>query len=154
MRAVMIPLVDMHVHLLGGLDDGPRTRDDAVQMCRAAYDEGVRMVAATAHQNETYPDVSPERLRAATQQLVQDLHEHAVQLTAFPNAEVMAHPDMVESWKAGKLLSVADRGQYLLVEMPHGLFVDLRAIVSQLRELGVRPLLAHPERQPELLHAA
>lgn len=148
----MIPLVDMHVHLLAGLDDGPRTREDAVQMCRAAFAEGVRMVAAGAHQNEEYPDVSPEVLRSATQQLVQDLQRHGVDVTAFPNAEVMAHPEMVGSWKAGKLLSVADRRQYMLVEMPHGLFVDLRAIVVQLREQGIRPILAHPERQPELLH--
>jgi protein-tyrosine phosphatase len=148
----MIPLADMHVHLLAGLDDGPRTREDAVQMCRAAFEEGVRMVAATAHQNEEYPDVSPDRLRAATQLLMQDLQQKGIDLTVFPNAEVMAHPDMVSSWKAGKLLSVADRQQYMLVEMPHGLYVDLRAIVVQLRELGIRPILAHPERQPELLH--
>lgn len=148
----MIPLVDMHVHLLAGLDDGPRTREDAIRMCREAYEEGVRMVAAGAHQNETYPDVTPERLREATKQLAQDLREHGIQLTVFPNAEVMAHPEMVESWKAGKLLSVADRGHYMLIEMPHGLFVDLRSIVAQLRELGIRPILAHPERQGELLH--
>src|SRR5262249_57888007 len=40
----------------------------------------------------------------------------------------------------------------LLLEMPHGLFVDLRHLTSQLRQAGVRPILAHPERQPELLH--
>lgn len=148
----MMPLVDMHVHLLAGLDDGPRTPEDALEMCRIAFEEGVRMVAATAHQNDHYPAVSPDRLRAATGQLVQDLQKHHIKITACPNAEVMAHPEMVQSWRSEKLLSVADRRQYMLVEMPHGMFVDLRAIVVQLRELGIRPILAHPERQPELLH--
>ncbi len=150
----MMPLVDMHVHLLAGLDDGPRTPDDALEMCRIAFREGVRMVAATAHQNDHYPEVSPERLREATVQLVQALQKNNIKITASPNAEVMAHPDMVNSWRTDKLLSVADRRQYMLVEMPHGLFIDLRAIVLKLRELGVRPILAHPERQPELLHDA
>ena len=45
----MIPLVDMHCHLLAGLDDGPRSQEEAVAMCRMAYEEGIRMVAATAH---------------------------------------------------------------------------------------------------------
>lgn len=148
----MIPLVDMHVHLLAGLDDGPRTADAALEMCRIAFDQGVRMVAATAHQNETYPDVTPDIVRAATTKLVQGLQKSGIKITACPNAEVMAHPHMVTSWRTGKLLSVADRKQYMLVEMPHGLYVDLRAIVLQLRDLGIRPILAHPERQPELLH--
>jgi protein-tyrosine phosphatase len=47
---------------------------------------------------------------------------------------------------------VADRQQYLLMEMPQNLFVDLRAIIERLRQAGIRPILAHPERCPELLH--
>ena len=64
----------------------------------------------------------------------------------------MVHPEVEFSWQKGELLSVADRGHYLLLEMPHGLFVDLRDIVRNLRRSGVRSILAHPERHPELLH--
>jgi protein-tyrosine phosphatase len=66
----------------------------------------------------------------------------------------MVHPEIVSSWQKGELLSVADRGQYLLVEMPHNLFVDLGYVVAELREAGIRPILAHAERQRELLHEA
>ena len=59
---------------------------------------------------------------------------------------------MEESWRQGKLLSMADRGRYLLVEMPHGLFIDLRPFIHALRGVGVTIILAHAERQPELLH--
>src|SRR5207244_4997577 len=73
-RAIMTPpLVDTHCHLLAGLDDGPRTPEDAVAMCRRAYDQGVRHSVALAHQNEDYPDNTPQRLRAAFAQLVADL---------------------------------------------------------------------------------
>jgi protein-tyrosine phosphatase len=66
----------------------------------------------------------------------------------------MAHPDMEASWAGGRLLGVAGRRQYLLVEMPHGLFVDLAETVRSLAAGGVRVILAHPERHKELLHEA
>src|SRR5262249_19204867 len=74
-----------------------------------------------------------------------------VPLTVFPCAEVMAHPDITASWSAGHLLSVADAGRYLMLEMPRDHFVDLLPILVRLGRLGVRPILAHPERHPELL---
>jgi protein-tyrosine phosphatase len=150
----MMSLVDMHVHLLAGLDDGPRTREDALAMCRLAYAEGTRLAAATAHQNEHWGLVTPSRIREATQQLNSLLEQAGVDLTVFPSAEVMAHPDLDASWAEGGLLSVGDRAQYLLVEMPHGLFVDIRPLVRRLRSLGLRMILAHPERHAELLHEA
>jgi protein-tyrosine phosphatase len=148
----MIPLVDMHCHLLAGLDDGPRTDEDALAMCRIAYEEGVRIAAATAHQNEKWPDVTPDRIRQATQNLARRLREANLPLTVFPCAEVMARPNLEIAWNKGELLSVADRRQYVLLEMPHQLFVDLRSTVAELRQDGIRPLLAHPERHPEFLH--
>jgi protein-tyrosine phosphatase len=150
----MIPLVDLHCHLLAGLDDGPPTEADALAMCRLAYAEGTRLAAATAHQNPHYSAVTPDRIRQAAARLAGALRDAGVPLTVFPCAEVMAHPTMEASWRRGEILSVADQARYLLVEMPDGVFVDLRGIVRRLRQAGVRPILAHPERQPELLHEA
>ena len=61
----MVPLVDMHCHLLAGLDDGPRTWDDALGMCRIAHEEGTQMAAALAHQNERWKSVTPGLIREA-----------------------------------------------------------------------------------------
>jgi protein-tyrosine phosphatase len=148
----MIPLVDIHCHLLAGLDDGPRTEDEAISMCRLAYAEGVRMVAATAHQNEDWPSVTPDRIRKAAHGLCNKLRELGLALTVFPSAEVMAHPAIESSWRKGELLGLAGRSEYLLLEMPHELFVDLGETVKNFRQAGVRPILAHPERHEELLH--
>jgi protein-tyrosine phosphatase len=147
----MIPLVDLHCHLLAGLDDGPRSQDEAVAMCRDACAEGVRWMAATAHQNDRWQAVTPARIRKATQVLGQTLRQLRVGITVFACAEVMADPETGNAWRAGQLLSIADQGRYLLLEMPRGLFVDLRPIAQDLRRAGVRPILAHPERHPELL---
>lgn len=148
----MIPLGDVHCHLLAGMDDGPRTEADALAMCRMAYADGTRLSAATAHQNEDYAEVTPDGIRAATRRLADRLRAEGVPLRVFPVAEVMARPELETLWHDGEILSVADRGQYLLVEMPRGLFVDLRQIARRLRTAGVRMILAHPEATPELLH--
>ncbi len=148
----MTPLVDVHCHLLAGLDDGPRTDEDALEMCRLAHAAGTRIIAAGAHQNPEYPDNHADRLRAAAAALAQRLKQEKIALTIFPCAEVMVSPDMAELWQRGTLLSVADKLQYLLVEYPHGQFVDLGALVARFREFGLRFILAHPERCPELLY--
>ena len=145
------PLVDIHCHLLAGLDDGPRSLDQALVMCALARSQGVQLMAATAHHSVRWP-VMPGQIRQATAELRRALEVSANPVKVFPVAEVMAAPETVASWRAGELLTVADRGQFLLLEMPHGLFVDLRPIVCALRQAGVRVILAHPERHLDLLH--
>lgn len=148
----MLPLADIHVHLLAAMDDGPQSEEEALAMCKIAYDEGTRLVAATAHQNEHWSEVTPDGIRRGAQKLAQLLREHDLQLSVFPCAEIMAYPDTEEAWKLGKLLSVADRKQFVLIEMPDGIFVDLRSTVDNFRQMGVRVILAHPERHEEFLH--
>lgn len=120
-------------------------------MCRIAWDDDTRAIAATAHQNETWPDVTPERIRAATKQLAIRLTEAQIPLAVYPCAEATVFPGMSAAWQRGELLSVADRGKYLLIELPHELFVDIRGEVDDLRQCGVYSILAHPERHAELL---
>lgn len=148
----MPPLVDTHVHLLAGLDDGPDFPDVAVAMCRMLAAEGAGHAAALCHQNPDYPDNTPGRIRPAAAALAAQLLAKKVPLTVYPSAEVMASPSLVDDWAAGRLVSLGDTGKYLLVEMPHGAFVDLLPVAEQLRPLGVRVVVAHAERYPDLLH--
>ena len=146
------PLVDVHCHLLAGLDDGPKTPDDAVAMCRRAREQGVRQSVALAHQNEEFPDNTPDRIRAAFARLVADLEADGLYYNVVPCAEVMVRPDLTDAWDRGELLSVNDQGKYILLEMPHGLTVELAWVVEEFMRRGVRPILAHAERCRDLLH--
>jgi protein-tyrosine phosphatase len=145
-------LVDMHVHLLAGLDDGPKTMEDALAMARLLVNEGARHSVALAHQNDEYPLVTPERIRVAATDFANALRAADVPLEVYPAAEVMAWPELVADWSGGKLMSIADRGQWLLIEFPHNLFIDLRPIARDLRAVGVRAIVAHAERIPQMLH--
>jgi protein-tyrosine phosphatase len=148
----MTPLADTHVHLLGGLDDGPATEEVAVAMCRMLVSEGARHATALAHQNPDYPDNTPPRMVGVAARLGATLAARNIPLSVYPTAEVMLSPSLVEDWRAGRLLSVANRGRWLLVEMPHDRFVDVLPFAEALRPDGVRLVIAHAERYPDLLH--
>lgn len=148
----MISRVDIHCHVLAGLDDGPATLAEAVEMCRIARHDGTGVIAATAHLGEKWPASTPDRIRSATAQLRDSLRETSLELIVYPSAEIMVRPDLEQAWSCDQLLGAADRPEYLLVELPEGAFLDLADLVAGLRRLGVRPILAHPERHPELLH--
>lgn len=150
----MVPLADTHVHLFAGRDDGPTTVEEAVAMCRMMAAEGVRAAASLSHQNDGYPDNTPDNLRQCHKELAATLKAEKIPLAPYATGEIMAGPELVEKWKAGDWLSVGDRKKFLLVEMPHGMFLDLRPAATQLKTLGVRIIVAHAERYPELLHDA
>jgi protein-tyrosine phosphatase len=147
----MTPLADTHVHLLAGRDDGPRTMAEAVAMCRMLVAEGVRHATALAHQNDDYPENRADQLRSAAAELSAQLASRQIPLSVYPTGEVMLSPTIVEDWHAGHLLSVGNRARWLLVEMPHGMFVDVLPFAERLRPAGVRIIIAHAERYPELL---
>ncbi|MBY0512476.1 MAG: protein tyrosine phosphatase [Gemmataceae bacterium] len=148
----MVPLADTHVHLLAGLDDGPPTDAVAHAMCRMLVAEGTAHATALAHQNEDYPANTPGRLLAAAAKLHAELAGEGVPLAVHPAAEVMLSPSLVADWRGGRLLSIANRRQWLLVEMPYVGFVDVLPYVEALRADGLRLVIAHAERYPELLH--
>lgn len=148
----MLPLADTHVHLLAGTDDGPRTEEEAVALCRMLVADGVRSATALAHQNPGFPDNTPERLTAAAAGLAAVLREKGIPLSVYPTGEVMLSADTLAEWAGGRLLSVGGHRKHLLVEMPHGVFLDPRPLAADLKPHGVRLILAHAERYDPLLH--
>lgn len=147
----MLPFVDLHVHLHAGLDDGPTTLEEALEMCRLAAREGTRMAAAVAHQCELFPGVTPDRIRSNLDPLRTRLKTDGIDLEVYPAGEVMACPDLVLRWLNGDWVSLADQKRHLLVEMPHRLFVDLQSIAEEFSANGISIVLAHPERTEEFL---
>ncbi|MGL6097664.1 MAG: tyrosine-protein phosphatase [Fimbriiglobus sp.] len=147
----MLPSADTHVHLLAGLDDGPETMDDALAMCRMLVREGTRHATALAHQSDSYPENTPQRLTEAAAKLVARLAEEKIGLTVYPTAEVMISLETADEWKTGKLLSYGGFGKFLLLEQPHGMFLDFRPVARALKPLGVRVVLAHAERYDEMM---
>jgi protein-tyrosine phosphatase len=144
-------VIDLHCHILPGLDDGPRKMGDAVKMARAAVDAGVRTIVATPHVSETFPN-GAEDIAGAAAALIVELARRDIALNIRTGAEITITQALDLPGDALAALRLGG-GPYLLVECPLS-FQGGRAVESLLRRVQERghPLvLAHPERSPAFL---
>lgn len=143
-------MIDIHTHILPGIDDGARTLGDALDMARAFVADGVTAIVATPHVRDDYPTSADAMLRAVDV-LRRALDDAAIPLTVFSGAELDI--DWIPRLDATKLgrLTLAGNGRYVLVETPYyGWPVGLVEQLLRLRVAGFTPVLAHPERNREV----
>lgn len=138
-------MIDLHCHLLPGVDDGPATFEDSLELARAAADGGTRTVVATPHVDHRW-GVTPGDIGPAVTELRAGLRAAGVGLEVLAGAEI-AIPRLVElDDEALKHVTIGD-GPYLLVESPHtAAGGEFHAYVISRRHAGRRIVLAHPER--------
>ena len=152
-------MIDLHSHLLPGIDDGAPDLEHALELARAAADQGTRVLAATPHLRADFPDVRPEELASRCEEIRASIAEAGIELEVVQGGEagvmwaVNAGDDELRAGSYGA------RGTDLLVETPYGPLNDtFEQLLFKLPERGYRLLLAHPEnnptfqRTPERLH--
>jgi protein-tyrosine phosphatase len=142
-------VIDLHSHLLPGLDDGPPDVDGALALAAEAAAAGVRTMATTPHLRSDFPGVRVAEVAAHTARLQQRLREAGIALELVPAGEVDVLWAQQASDEELRAASFGGRGTDLLVETPYGelpgMFEDL---LFRIRVRGFRILLAHPERNP------
>lgn len=149
--------VDVHCHLLPGVDDGAKTLGQAVEMARMACADGIDTVICTPHQLGSYRHNSGPELRRRVQRLQQDLDRAGVDLEVLPGADVRIEPDMVPLLRQGEVLSLADQNKHVLLELPHEIYFPLEGVLDELEAVQMVGVLSHPERnqgvmkQPDVL---
>jgi protein-tyrosine phosphatase len=144
-------VIDLHCHILPGLDDGPVNLDFSVAMARAAAENGIQVMVATPHIRDDY-DVDPYAVAPLVEQVNAALEEEETQLLVLGGGEVALD-------KAGELDDDALRtvalgsSDYVLLESPYkAIDIDIEGIVREVQGRGFKPLLAHPERCPIFQH--
>jgi protein-tyrosine phosphatase len=140
-------VIDLHCHLLPGIDDGPVTLDAALALARAASRQGTRTIVATPHVSARYPN-DAARIAEATRGLSEHLRANGIPLEVVPGAEIaLSH---VMDLDASELARLAlGGGGWLLVEPPFSDAVSgLDELVLELVRAGHPVVLAHPERCP------
>lgn len=139
-------MIDLHSHILPGIDDGAPDLGVALEMARIAVANGVAVQACTPHIFPGLFDNSGPQIRCATQELQRHLDEHGVPLRLVAGADVHIVPNMVNGLRAGEILSLADT-RYVLVEPPHHVAPPrLEHLFFELMASGYVPILTHPER--------
>jgi len=144
-------VVDLHSHVLPGIDDGPADSVASVALADAAAAAGVRVMVATPHVRPDYPEVRVEEIRARAAEFDAIVTGYGIPLRILPGAELsqQALPELDDDALRAAALGGNDRD--LLLETPWEPFgLDFEDAVDDLLARGFRVTLAHPERSPTL----
>lgn len=139
-------MIDLHCHILPGIDDGAKSLDMALAIARAQVADGVGIVACTPHiMPGVYPNTGPQ-IRAAVQSLQQTLDAAGIPLLLVDGADNHVAPDQLARLASGDMLTLAG-SRYVLIEPPHHIApARLDEHFFSLMMAGYVPILTHPER--------
>lgn len=144
-------MIDVHCHILPGVDDGAPDMPVAVEMARVLTNAGFTRVAASPHFGEgPGGDVSLEDAAQTRQLLAAELVEQGLRLELLPNAEHHLTPELFARLENGRVAPLGGSGRWLLVEFPWAGVPDPEDVLFRLQTKGWRLLVAHPERHPFL----
>jgi protein-tyrosine phosphatase len=142
---------DIHCHCLPGVDDGPATMIESVALCHALAKDGFSAVVATPHQLGRFSETNEAtQIRQAVSLLNEALDGSGIDLTVLPGGDVRVDERICQLLEADKILTLADGGKYILLELPQEVFLDIEPLLAQLSSLGVQSIISHPERHPVL----
>ena len=146
--------VDLHAHLLAGLDDGPARLADSVALCQRMVETGITLVAATCHQRGNFASIDRTQITEKFTELQNRLFAENIPLRIVPNSEWMLDATTTEKLAelVPGLVTIADAGKYALVEFPYQFPSYASLIPEMLARNGIRPLLAHVERYEIVAH--
>jgi protein-tyrosine phosphatase len=141
-------VIDLHCHVLPGIDDGPATIDGSLALARAARAAGIDTVVATPHVSAHYPKNQPDLIERLVAQVGARLREERIDLEVLPGAELaimsLAQLDPASLPRLG-----LGGGAWLLVEPPFApVAPGLERLLLDLLDRGHKLVLAHPERCP------
>ena len=150
--------VDIHCHCLPAVDDGPATMSDALALCLALVDDEITTVIATPHQLGRFNSCNEAvQIREAVSVLNEELKSNGIPLTVMPGGDIRVDERICQLLEADKILTLADGGKYILLELPHQNFIDIEPLLIELSSLGIQTIISHPERhyilakQPKIL---
>lgn len=139
-------MIDLHSHILPGIDDGSKSLEESIELCRIAAGDGIEAMVCTPHIDFRYVNRRAtieepfERLRLAVE-------EAGIPLRLVRGAEVHMAPDILVKVKERELMTYDDGGKYLLLEFPfQQVIMGAEDLVYKLRLAGITPVIAHPER--------
>lgn len=145
------PMIDMHTHLLPGIDDGAADWTETLRLARAAAAEGITEVVATPH-HANGRDLNPA---SGVLELVREANDRlaaaGIPLTVRPGQEIRVHDDLLDAWSRGELLAL-NQSNYVLIELPPDFIPKgMPDLLHELDMLGLRAVIAHPERNAEIV---
>lgn len=143
-------MIDLHSHVLPGLDDGAASLAETVEIVRAAAAEGVTAIAATPHVRDDY-QTTPAAMQEALAHARSAVEAAGLAVELLPGGELALDRLAQMPERVVRSFALAGNRRFVLVEFPYvGWPLDLSYQVTRLLDWGIRPVLAHPERNPDV----
>jgi len=140
---------DPHCHIIPGIDDGSPDIEMSIRMARREAELGVKNIVATPHGNHPAIDVNtdPDYLRGRVAKLNETFARENIQITILPGTEVFLTSRVLKLLDRGDLMTWADQGRYLLIELGFQEHCnDVMSLVDEIISRKLTPIIAHPER--------
>jgi protein-tyrosine phosphatase len=143
-------VIDLHSHVLPGIDDGPKTIDGSLDILRAAQADGIARIAATPHVRDDYP-TTPEQMERLVDRVQAAARASGIPVEVLPGGELdLAYAQSLDD-DSLRRFGLGGNPSLLLLEFPYvGWPVGLPSLVFRLRVRGFATVLAHPERNAEV----
>jgi len=144
-------MIDIHTHILPGIDDGAKNEQASIDMAKAAIEEGItHIVASPHHRNNTFDNYRDE-IRTSVTVLNELFKSQGLDVTIVPGQEVRIYGDILIDMEKGDLQTVNDT-KYILIEFPFDSVPHYAGqLFYELQMEGIQPIIVHPERNSELL---
>ena len=144
-------MIDLHTHVLCGIDDGPPDLVGSIAMAEIAAAEGVDTLVATPHVRDDHPLVVPREVPERVWELQSTLDRYELPVRVLPGGEVSVGAALELSDEDLRAVTLGGNGTMLLVETPHsGLPPLFEELVDAIADRGFVVVLAHPELNPDL----
>lgn len=143
-------MIDIHSHIVFGVDDGPSTKEESLALLREAFSQGVWTIVSTSHRRKNMFE-TPEEIIMTNFKEVQELAQKELpDLTILYGAEIYYSQDVLEKLESKQIPTLNDT-QYALIEFSTRTpYWEIRNALSKILLLGVTPVIAHIERYDEL----
>lgn len=148
-------MIDIHSHILPGLDDGPAGLEEALEMVREAARAGVSSIVTTPHAFSPWCDISPIERDRALESFSRELTAADIPVKLFPGFECFTVTDLIDRIKDDPAYFMPDftgngRSRRVLIELGNANPVKcMDSLLFQCQEQDITPIWAHPERHPE-----
>ncbi|MDR3568458.1 MAG: hypothetical protein P4L43_10560 [Syntrophobacteraceae bacterium] len=147
-------MIDIHSHILPGLDDGPKDLEKSLAMARIAVAGGIEHIVCTPHWVARAFENTREMVIRAVEEFQKKLTQNGIALRVHPGAELHLDPDLPRKIESGEVATLNDTGRYALIELPDiCLLQNLGRFFGSLLDRGITPVISHPERNLALLRA-
>jgi protein-tyrosine phosphatase len=139
-------VIDLHSHILPGVDDGAQSYDEAIAIAKMAVADGIEVMACTPHFMPGLYDNTAADIRSRTAKLNSQLIAEGINLALVVGGDAHIRPDFVSALQSGYILSLHD-SRYVLFEPPHvSMPQRFEELLFNVQMSGYVPILTHPER--------